>query len=101
MKKLKDQKAEPWTYQDGVIFKAWLVKESKTGKAYLLDVYMSLSKVIKTFWVPKSQVDFEEGNVWLPDWLLKSKDISPTEGDPESNFPGKEEIEKTKSIDKE
>lgn len=83
---MKDPDADPWTYQDGVIFKAWLVKEAKSGKAYLLDVYMSKSKVIQTFWVPKKQVDFEEGHVWLPDWLLKAKSIPPDEGDPEMRF---------------
>ena len=83
---MKDPNADPWTYQEGVIFKAHKITEAKSGKAYLLEVYLSLSKKWIELWVPKKQVDFEEGHVWIPMWLLNRNKISPKERDPEMNF---------------
>ena len=79
---MKDPKAPPWTYQDGVIFRAELVRQKP--KAYLLVVYAESKKRWLRFWVPKSQVDFEPGNVWLPEWLYKGKGLTKADRDPES-----------------
>lgn len=79
---MKDPKAPPWTYQDGLIFRAELVRAKP--KAYLLVVYAESKKRWLRFWVPKSQVDFEPGNVWLPEWLYKGKGLNRADRDPES-----------------
>jgi len=86
---MKDPKALPWTYQDGWIFKAELVKQKP--KAYLLVVYAKTKQRWLRFWVPKSQVDFEPGHVWLPEWLYKGKGLTKRDGDPEMNIGEKNE----------
>lgn len=61
--------AEPWTYQDGRIFEAYLVRSS--AKAFLIKLIG-----FGTTWVPKSQVDFHEPEIWLPEWFMKEKGLT-------------------------
>ena len=63
--KVQNRGRLPWTYQDGRIFKARLIRQ--TEKALLLRMY------IGTTWVPRAQVDFEPNEVWLPLWLIEDK----------------------------
>ena len=75
---------EPWTYQEGMIFEARLMK--KTPKAMLVRV-----RRFGTFWVPLSQIDFEDGvawgHIWLPEWLMKDKGLTSAQALPELNPP--------------
>jgi len=75
---------EPWTYQEGMIFEARLMKE--TSKALLIRL-----RRIGNFWVPKSQVDFEMGkpwaHIWLPEWLMKDKGLTSKDASPSLNPP--------------
>jgi len=61
-------KQKPWTYQDGMIFEARLIRES--AKALLLKFSFGSA------WVPKSQIDWEPNHVWLPEWLIKDKGLT-------------------------
>lgn len=85
---------EPWTYQEGMIFKARLMKE--TPKALLVRM-----RGFGTFWVPKSQVDFMEPHLWLPEWLMKDKGLTTADADASMNPPFEWEpalIPKTKGV---
>ena len=87
-KKIKDyaerEKEFPWNYEKGVIFQADLIRE--TLKAYLLSIRLHKKKSYRRIWVPKEQVDFEPGHVWLPSWVLNKYRIRPEDGDPDLNF---------------
>lgn len=83
--KVNQRQSLPWLYQDGMIFKAYIVRQ--TAKALLLKTK------IGTFWVPKSQVDFEpqgsytqDGHVWLPQWLIDEKGLSKEDAAEGLNF---------------
>jgi len=82
-------KRKPWTYQEGRIFKVRLIKT--TAKAYLLAFSFGKS------WVPKGQVDLEDGEVWLPKWLIKDKGLEEKDAKVEPPFewePGLKELGK-------
>ena len=38
-------------------------------------------------WIPKSQVDFDEPHVWIPEWLMRDKGLTPRDADPDLNPP--------------
>lgn len=78
LSKVQNKGRLPWTYQTGRIFKAKLIKQSE--KALLLRLY------IGAIWVPRTQVDFEPDEVWLPQWLIDDKCLDIEEALPEPAY---------------
>jgi len=85
LKKVRKPNAEPWTYQNGYIFRARRLRES--ARAFLIDL-----EGFGVTWVPKSQVDFPKGSeIWLPEWFMKEKGLTPNDAPSEHNPPFEDE----------
>ena len=80
------RRSSPWEYQEGRIFKAYLIKQS--GKAFLLRFNSGAA------WVPKGQVDFESREVWLPEWLMKDKGLGEKDAEERVGFEWEPELVK-------